>query len=215
MEQASSFGTLISTWLVLGNASGLVVAVGAAINGSSCNQALLQSVARFFVAGLILGFLGALTAYAITIVLMKNIIDTTNLISKADSNDFYSRELAALSIQVPESLELTADEERKLLDPPKLTKEMGASGLVIGLYLASAVCFGCALLAPITSTEAIFSSCRKATPTKSETDSATQRSRQNPELETIPTFPPPPSASPPARQSPSGPVRTAPQTRPD
>src|SRR4051812_32595426 len=62
-EQMFSLGIKITSWLLLGNATALVLLLKAVLEGTPCDRTVLTQAAWFFVAGLICAFLGAAATY--------------------------------------------------------------------------------------------------------------------------------------------------------
>lgn len=160
--KTSDFGTLISTWLLVGNAGGLGLAMSAVLAGTRCDPWMTQRSVQAFALGVLLAFGSALVAYAVTAagaLKMSKMAVATQIIA---SNDFLERELEAAGVDVPADspLVLQADEAAKQFAVTTAVRWLYAGfGFTIVLYLASAIAFGVGALTPTLAEPASFRSC--------------------------------------------------------
>lgn len=157
-------GARISTWLVIGNAGALAIALGALLNGTTCEGDLVYVAALRFSAGLALAFAAAIIGWIGGHLMLGKIRILLELLSGMAAAKLAMADLEARGIQTKEGDPLhrmydTAQQQALKQGFAAAQALAVAAGV---LLLLSAGAFGAGIAVPLLAPNGAFTSCIKS-----------------------------------------------------
>lgn len=156
-------GSTISSWLVVGNAGALVLILGAILNGTTCNQALLAAANQRFALGLAFSFVAALCGYALSIAAFSILSGVASAMNDIAINEFHIRELERDGVVLPDDnlfqKVIDATPHKMAVLNSRMRWVFAGLAVASALNVAGAIAFALGVLIPASAPAAMFESC--------------------------------------------------------
>jgi hypothetical protein len=175
-ELLNNWGLRLASWLVIGNAGAMVLALNAVVNGTRCDTQRLAELVAWFAAGLILAFAASAVSYLIA--LRSNFLlgRSVAMITALETNTFFIEKLKSEGVPEQYHAELNAGIDRVTHEHPLIERKHVANMLygilALIIYALSAVAFAGGLLTPVFDGGALIESCAHRSAAEDNTDQA-------------------------------------------